>query len=154
MVHNLTIPHELHGTTRRPRVERAQGRFVRIVGWGENEVGMRDREKEGQVKRLLGETGDIEDVPYTHMAKGTMGEIEKKKRLNKCKKDRHEDEGRTGMKENPKKEHYILMKTQPLRFKGYHITIFLIWHSFIAALSPWTVRVQRETTLPFSPRMV
>lgn len=49
MVHYLALPDQLHGTTRGPGVKRAQGGFIRVPGGGKNEVGMRDREKEGQV---------------------------------------------------------------------------------------------------------
>lgn len=45
----LAFADQLHGTTWGFSVERSKGGFIRVSGGGKNEVGMRDRKKEGQV---------------------------------------------------------------------------------------------------------
>lgn len=49
MVCYLALADQLHRATGGLRVKRAQGGFIRESGGGKNEVGMRNRKKEGQV---------------------------------------------------------------------------------------------------------
>ena len=45
------------------RVESAQRGFIRVSDGGTNEMSVRDRKKEGQVKGFLSVAGDIECMP-------------------------------------------------------------------------------------------